>query len=536
MSQLPIEAHGIIGNLETCALVDREGCIDWCCLPHVESPSIFARILDAERGGHFSIQPTETADAEQRYIEQTNVLQTIFQTDGGRLTVTDFMPIPAQHENDHVSHRTIYRQVSCTEGSVEIDVSFEPRFEYARTIPDLDVTQHGVVAIGDSETVVLSSSIDWEIQETAAVASLTVAAGDPQWFVLGYDHDPSDHQTPHQTVLKQTIDYWRDWAHQCTNHATCIVGTQWHELAVRSGLVLKLLIHQETGAICAAPTTSLPEDIGGVRNWDYRFNWLRDAAFTVQALHKLGHITEAKEFFQWCLTRCHDTDPAAIQPLYGLHGTADLDEEILDHLTGYKHSAPVRVGNAAHDQRQLDIYGELILGICETSQYGAEITADEWAVMRDSIDYVCEVWDEPDMGIWEVRDTPRHFTYSKVMCWAALDRGIEIVDRSGYDGPIENWRDHRQQIRTAVLDHGFSDTATSFVRSFESENTLDATSLLFPIVGFLPFDDVRVQGTIDATIDRLMTEEGLVDRYEGDDGLAGDEGAFVLVGGCTCAL
>jgi GH15 family glucan-1,4-alpha-glucosidase len=529
MSYPPIEDHGIIGNLETCALINREGCIDWCCFPHGESSSIFASILDDERGGCFSIRPVEYLDSEQRYIQHTNVLQTIFRTSPGQVIVTDFMPVLTQTTTDQPSHRTIYRKVSCEKGPVEVEASFKPRFEYARSTPDIEMSQRGIVASRDTEKAFLRSTVEVKSQEVEATTTFTVNANDPEWFVLSYNHE-SIGETPaaYQEVLEETTDYWQDWAHQCTNRSTCIFKTKWHDMAVRSGLVLKLLIHQDTGAICAAPTTSLPEEIGGIRNWDYRFNWIRDAAFTVQGLHRLGHTEEAKEFFQWCLVQCHRTNPADIQPLYGLHGETDLDEETLDHLSGYKNSSPVRVGNEAQDQLQLDIYGELILGICETSQYGGEITEKEWTVIHDIINYVCEIWDEPDMGIWEVRGDPQHFTYSKVMCWAALDRGIGIVERSEFDGPVEKWRSHRQRIRAAVLEEGFNDSINSFTRSFENKNTLDATSLLFPIVGFLPFDDYRIQGTIDATIDRLMTEDGLVDRYEGDDGLPGDEGAFLL--------
>lgn len=242
----------------------------------------------------------------------------------------------------------------------------------------------------------------------------------------------------------------------------------------------------------------------------------------------MGHVEEVKDYFEWCLNRCYLEDPAEIQPLYGLHGELQLEEEILDHLSGYRDSKPVRIGNKAKDQLQIDVYGELILGIYETTLYGGGLTDHDWEVMRNIIDYVCDVWQEPDAGIWEVRSEPQHFVYSKVMCWAALDRGLKIVDDTDFEGPTERWKDSRNAIRTAILDQGYSEQVNSFVRSFEAENTLDATSLLIPIVGFLPFEDQRVQGTIDATLNRLATDDGLVDRYEGEDGLPGEEGAFIL--------
>ena len=529
MAYKPLEDYGIIGNLETCALVSRDGSIDWCCFPHLESPSIFASILDADRGGYFAVRPALPFESEQEYIDRTNVLRTHFQTDSGQVTVTDFMPVPTDGQPNHLPSRALYRRVSCISGTTELEVTVTPRFEYAQQLPRLKSTADGVVVHGSDDMAFLASSVPLQVVEHDIVATPTLTEGDESWFMLAYEDETPIQETDCQDRLDRTIDYWRDWAHHCTNLSDCVVGGPWHDLAVRSGLVLKLLTHRETGGIAAAPTTSLPEEIGGVRNWDYRYNWLRDAAFTVQALYKLGHASEANEYFSWllsCVGQCHD-DPSDLQPLYGLHGNPDLEERILEHLSGYRNSAPVRIGNAAKDQRQLDIYGELILGIYETALYGEHITADEWAVIRRIINYVCEIWDEPDHGIWEVRSEPQHFVYSKVMCWAALDRGLKIVDETEFEGATDRWQHCRSTIRSTVLEEGFSDTVDSFVRSFGTEN-LDATSLLIPIVGFLPFDDPRVQGTIDATFDRLTTETGLVYRYEGEDGLPGGEGTFVL--------
>lgn len=531
MEYKPFEEYGVIGNLETVALVGRDGAIDWCCFPHVESSSLFARILDSQRGGHFTVQPAQSFEALQQYVDRTNVLQTRFQTATGQATVTDFMPVPeaAQTEDDG-SNRAIYRKVTCDNGKIDLTAQFEPRFDYARTDPTVERARHGVVVTGDDETAFLSSSVPLQVSDCTVEASLTLTGGETRWLVLGYEYEIPNQPSDHQQMLDDVVDFWRNWAHNCSDSdmERCPISGQWHDLAVRSALALKLLIHRETGAICAAPTTSLPEDIGGVRNWDYRYNWIRDSAFTVQALTELGHLKEAQEYFSLCLTHCSRGEPADIQPLYGLHGENDLPEQTLDHLSGYRGSAPVRIGNAAHDQNQLDVYGELIVGIYETASYGETITQQDWKVMRDIIDYVCHAWQEPDVGIWEIRDNPQHFVYSKVMCWAALDRGLRIVDETAFEGPVERWHDVRKAIREAVLDQGYSNSVNSFVRSFEDQNKLDSATLRIPIVDFLPADDPRMQGTIDAILDRLTTDDGLVDRYEGDDGLPGGEGAFVV--------
>lgn len=525
----PLEEYGVIGNLETVALVGRDGAIDWCCFPHVESSSLFARILDRRRGGHFTIQPAQSFEATQQYVDRTNVLQTHFQTAAGQATVTDFMPIPEATQVDGESaHQAIYRKVTCDSGQIDLTVEFEPRFEYARTAPTIEQARHGVVATGNEEVAHLSSSVPFRVSSHAASASFTLTQGKTRWFVLGYEHELPNQPAVHQQVLNDVVNYWRNWAHQCSNTDECPISGPWHEVAVRSALTLKLLIHRETGAICAAPTTSLPEEIGGVRNWDYRYNWIRDATFTVQALAELEHLKETKDYFSLCLTHCSRGAPADIQPVYGLHGNDDIDERTLDHLSGYRHSTPVRIGNAAHAQRQLDIYGELIVGIYETTRYGETITEQDWAVMRDCINYVCETWQEPDVGIWEIRDASQQFVYSKVMCWAALDRGLKIVDETDFEGPVERWNKARRAIKEAVVEQGYSDTVNSFVRSFETQNELDAATLRIPVVGFLPPNDPRVQGTIDAILDRLTIADGLVNRYEGDDGLPGEEGAFVV--------
>lgn len=522
----PLEEYGLVGNLDTCALVNQDGSIDWCPFPHLESPSVFARILDAEKGGHFSVRPAATYESVQQYLERTNVLRTRFRTAMGDLAVVDFMPVE-ERDGRQTRAPAIYRKVVCERGTVEVEVAFRPRFDYARRPTTVERRDGGVLAEGADETAFLSSTLPFDVRPGEATATATLEAGETTWLALVCgDTAPVDLGTG-PPLLEETVSYWRGWAHTC-GESECVFAGPWHDLAVRSGLVLKLLTHPHTGAIAAAPTTSLPEDVGGVRNWDYRYNWIRDAAFTLQALSNLNHVAEAEAYFEWFLELTRAKAPEQIQPLYGLHGRADLTERLLEHLSGYRDSSPVRVGNGAAEQRQLDTYGELVLGIYETAQYERVLAPEDWEALRRIIDYVCDVWAEPDAGIWEVRDGPHHFVFSKVMCWVALDRGIALADQCGFEAPFEKWLAVRDDIERAVLERGYNDRLGAFVQAFDRPDTLDATALLIPVVGFLPADDPRVQGTIDVVQQRLATGDGLVMRYDGGDGLPGDEGSFLL--------
>lgn len=277
----PIAEYGVVGNLETVALIGRDGAVDWCCFPHVESPSLFARLLDAEGGGRFSVSPSRSFETSQRYLDRTNILRTRFETASGRATMTDFMPVPEAIDGAENAHRVLYRKVDCEVGPVELDILFEPRFDYAQTEPDVERSNHGVVARGDGEAAFLTSPVEFGVDKGCAGTSLTLEADETRWLVLGYDREIPVQPDEHQRILDDVVAYWRDWAHECSARETCPVARAHHDLAVRSALALKLLIHDDTGAICAAPTTSLPEDVGGVRNWDYRYNWIRDSAFTV---------------------------------------------------------------------------------------------------------------------------------------------------------------------------------------------------------------------------------------------------------------
>ncbi len=533
----PIEAYGLIGNLRTCALVGPDGSVDWYPVPHLESSSPFAAILDSDRGGHFHVGPAAGVEGTQRYVDRTNVLRTTFETDDWAFETTDFL---APTELSDVPSRALYRKVECTRGdAVTVDVTFAPRPEYGQVDPTIRTGEGELHAeTADGPSLRLSGDVAFSVTDeaTAAVADADLSAGDARWLVLrersGDDSRDAPDRATCERALERTVEYWREWAHDHANPDEdpgtdeCIFGGPYHDAVVRSGLVLKLLAHEETGAIAAAPTTSLPEEFGGVRNWDYRYTWPRDAAFTVQALAHLGHFETADAYFRWFLDVCN-TEPENIQPLYGLHGEVDLTECELDHLRGYRDSRPVRVGNAAVEQFQLDVFGELVLAIATARHHGWEVDERDWPGIRRIVDHVCAVWDEPDHGIWEVRTEPRHFVHSKLMCWVALDRGIAMAESEGWDVPLDSWRRTRSEVRDAILDRGFDENRNTFRQSFESD-ALDAATLLVPLVGFLPFDDDRVEGTLAAVRETLETDDGLVRRYDGSDGLPGDEGTFTL--------
>jgi len=525
----PIDAYGLIGNLETSALVGRDGSIDWACFPHLQSPSVFAAILDRRNGGRFAIRPAATFESVQRYRPDTNVLETEFTTDDGTAVLTDFMPMLSDDPEAPFSEPWIFRRVECVEGAVDVAVAFEPRFDYARGRTIVEQRTDDLVARGNGEHVSVTSGREFEVDGANAYGTHGVEAGDVRWYTLQYGQRKRPQSVDPEALLDRTTAYWRNWIHECQK-PDCPFEGKYHGAITRSELVLKLLMHNQTGAIAAAPTTSLPESIGGTRNWDYRFSWIRDAAFTIQALYKLGHFAETWDYLDWCLDIIHTESETfqPFQPMFGLHGSTQLTEETLGHLSGYRNSSPVRIGNAARNQLQLDVFGELVLAVYETSCYGERISKTTWETIRGVVDYVCTLWDHRDAGMWEVRSDPEHFVHSKVMCWVALDRAIEMAEAGGFDAPLDYWETVRSEIREAVLARGFDESIGSFTRSFDAGELLDAAALRIPLVGFLPFDDPRVQGTIDAVRNRLTTEDGLVYRYEGADGLPGGEGAFVL--------
>jgi GH15 family glucan-1,4-alpha-glucosidase len=522
-----LERYGIIGDLGTCALIGDDGSIDWCCFPHIESPSIFAAILDHARGGRFSITPSGQFTSKQQYIPDTNVLVTTFKTETGTAKLTDFMLLKSEPAAADRAHPIIYRRLACSAGSVEFDIHYSPRFNYARDATDLIFVGGGIEAISNDSKLFLQSDVKLTVEKESAAARFTLDQGEEAWFLLHYRDREHRSSASCAEELEATLKFWRDWVHKTSGNTKLFDGP-WRDLVIRSGLVLKLLAHKDAGAICAAATTSLPECIGGERNWDYRYGWIRDASFTVQALYNAGHYDEARKHLRWFVDICRrNPDPAQIQTMYGMHGERNLHEEELSHLEGYRKSRPVRIGNAAAKQKQLDIYGELINAIYETERYGDGIPEGELEFIIRIVDYVSENWNTPDSGIWEVRGGPRHFVYSKLMCWVALDRGIKIAKRRKYDTHVEEWKKVRDEIKRAIIEKGYDEELGSFVQSYGSK-TLDATGLLIPVMGLLPSDDARVQNTIDSILSKLTTKSGLVYRYQGQDGLQGREGAFLL--------
>jgi GH15 family glucan-1,4-alpha-glucosidase len=535
-SYTPIENYGAIGNLRSVALVSVDGSIDWCCLPELDSPSVFAAILDHNKGGRFRIAPSGRYRSQQRYVEGTNVLETLFETDGGRVTLIDFMPLRGSIIGSGTPPTTpqIHRILRCEENAVDVAIEWSPQADYARARMQIVPVEGGFQATWGTEslTLGLARPVSTEIvdSETCPVlrARMHLRAGESTALVTRYGSSEARCDLAGcRAALDDTVAAWREWVHHCERPESCVFGGRWHDQVVRSGLALKLLVHPDTGAIAAAPTTSLPEEIGGVRNWDYRFTWIRDAAFTGQALFALGHRAEALDFLTWAEhVSMAEGDAFKLQIMYGLHGETELPERVLEHLEGYRGSRPVRIGNGAAKQRQLDVYGELLSSAFELIRLGGALSPELMSFLSKVADQACAAWREPDYGIWEVRGGPRHFVYSKVMVCLALDRAILLAERYGMPGNVVMWRRERDAVHRVVLTEGFDESVGAFVQSFGSK-ALDASNLLIPIVGFLPFDDPRVQGTIDRTLERL-TDNGVVYRYLTDDGLPGGEGAFLL--------
>lgn len=534
---LPIEHYGVIGNLRSVALVGRDGSIDWCCLPEVDDPSVFGALLDARKGGRFLVAPTGAWRGGQRYRPLSNVLETSFEVEGGRFVVTDFMPLLGSiiRAGDPRTLPEIHRVVRCEEGAVEVEVAWSPRFDYARAVPRMKAVGDVFEAVAGEERMTLGGlppdvgEIVGDDAGPVLRARVALRTGEALVVVTRYgDLDSRTSLAASLTELDITDRAWREWALAGEGRLDTPIDEERQGQLVRSALALKLLTHPDTGAIAAAATTSLPEEIGGVRNWDYRYSWIRDSAFTSQALFAMGHRREALDFLEWVHEICSEKAdrPFGMQIMYGLHGESDLQELQLDHLEGYRGSRPVRIGNGAAKQAQHDIYGELLGSAYEMVRIGGSLDEHLMTFLSHVADRACESWREPDYGIWEVRGGPCHFVYSKLMVWVALDRAVRMAERWGLPGNVERWMRNRDEVAAAILERGWDDEVGAFVQAFDSK-ALDAANVLIPIVEFLPFDDPRVQATIDRTLEQL-TNGGLVHRYHMDDGLPGGEGAFGL--------
>jgi GH15 family glucan-1,4-alpha-glucosidase len=525
-----ISDYGIIGNLRTVALIGLDGSIDWLCLPFLDSPSAFGALLDDEKGGRFRICPQGEYDSVARYISGTNILVTSFRTSQGTVRLTDFMPVDEERARDESAPVEIYRHLEAVEGRVDMELILEPRCDYARAgEPEIEIAPEGVVASGGGMSVLLASELEMEKAKGRCSARWTLQEGQRVWFRLSHgDGSGPLHAEEADRLLTGTSMYWKRWLAARETGRSFELG-QRTEMMDRSALVLKLLHYAPTGAIAAAATTSLPEVIGGERNWDYRYTWVRDASFTLQALFDLGHLSETENYLKWMegLMR-RGSGVEGMKIMYGLRGEEDLREVELGHLDGYKGSRPVRIGNGAAEQVQLDIYGELLDASLKLSDYVGKISSDSWPFLRDVCSLVVRRWREPDAGIWEIRGGPYHFVYSKLMCWVALDRGITIAGRYGFRADLKGWQSARKEIRQEILERGWSSSKQAFRQHYDTD-ALDASVLLIPVLGFLPPDDPRVVSTVEA-VGRELGRDGFIYRYVSDDGLEGSEGSFLL---CT---
>ena len=564
----PISDYGLIGAMHTCALVGRDGSIDWACLPDFDSPSVFGRILDWRRGGHYQVTVDDVVGVERRYLPRTNVLETTFTTPTGSARLIDFMPVHppsrsrltldggAGGDGHRVRHprggttegqslldepfelrfeEKIVRILECVSGDVSFRMECMPRFDYGAVAPrvtlDRDDVRHGL-AHGGANAMIVYCSAGMEAGNNGFAAYGHLDAGERVYAaVASLPHFTTDFSLNETWVdpdaitvlLDRTVSFWHEWS------AGCSYDGELAEEVLRSALTLKALTYEPSGAIVAAPTTSLPEELGGGRNWDYRFTWIRDASFSLGAFFDLGLTDEADGFKDWL--EWTSAYPADLQLMYGIRGERRLDERELD-LEGYGWSRPVRVGNGAAEQFQLDIYGELMASAWIHREVSGELPDPEyWALLRDIVEFVTFAWQRADAGIWETRGGYRHFVYSKVQCWTALDRGIRLAQDliaagrgEGLTAVIARWRAVRETIREEVLDIGFDERVGAFVQSYGSR-TLDASALMLPLVGFIHASDPRMRSTI-AAIEADLT---FVYRYRGfEDGLAGEEGTFII--------
>ena len=511
-----IEDYAIVGDLHTAAMVSVYGSIDWLCLPRFDSPACFAALLGSEEAGRWRLAPAGSGRCtRRRYRDETLILETEWETADGQVRIIDFMPV-----RDHAAD--LVRIVEGVSGVVEMEMELIFRFDYGHVTPWVTSTEGGIHAVAGPDAVLVTTDVPLAGRAERTVAKFTVEAGDRVPFVLTWfpSHEPRPTPADPEQALAATELFWTRWSAQSKAYGPHTDAIQ------RSLITLKALTYAPTGGIVAAPTTSLPEQLGGPRNWDYRYCWLRDATLALQSLLTAGYTEEAVAWRDWLL-RAVAGDPADLRIMYGLDGRRRLPEESLEWLGGYDDSRPVRLGNAASDQLQLDVWGEVLDGLSLTR---ATIGAgdDAWNVQRALVEHLATIWREPDNGLWEMRGPRRHFTHSKVMSWVAVDRMIQGAKQFGLAGPVRRWERLRAEIRRDILANGYNAKRNTFVQSYGSTD-LDAALLLIPRVGFLPADDPRVVGTIDA-IQKDLTDDGLVLRYRpqrSDDGLPGEEGVFI---------
>lgn len=513
--------YGVIGNGATVALIGLDGALDWMCLPFMDSPSVFAAILDDGKGGRFSIAPDAPYDSSQVYLAHTNVLQTRFRTAGGELELTDFMVVGSAERPDPL----LLRRAAVFRGRVSVAVECSPRFDYARRVPTRESAEGGIVFRSAGERILLATSrpLAWDGERTR----VDLGEGGVLWFAMGYgEAGPPRTEAECVRLLESTRDYWRGWLLQSETWSARR-DSFWQEPLDRAALVLKLLQVTETGAIAAAGTTSLPAIVYGERNWDYRLSWIRDTSMTLSALFELGHVAETARYLAWIERVTSRGARGQLSIVHRLQEPVAPDGETeLGHLSGYKGSRPVRVGQYVIHQRQHDIYGELLDALFAVSRLVGKIGFGHWKVLQPLLDEVMRVWREPDDGIWEARIGPRHYVHSKLMCWVALDRAIKMAEHYGFPGDVARWAQEREAVRKDILEHGYNARRGSFTQHYDTE-AVDAALLMIPLTGFLPCADPRVAGTI-KLIERELLHERAMLRYIADDGLEGQEQGFMI--------
>ncbi len=529
-----IADYALISDCHSCALVSLDGSVDWCTFHRFEARPVFARILDWSKAGFFRIAPLDDDyEPTRRYLPGTNVLETTFTSERGTLVVTDFFSyrVPGPEEDAHAAHpdHQLIRIARCTEGEMPVKVKLVPRFDYGLTTPRLEMLDSDLVVVyGGADALVLQSELPFgHAERSATTGNRTLHSGEEAFVVLTYQlpHELSPERLTKKDVstrLETTTRTWKAWSDRCTYDGP------YREQVVRSALVLKALTNAPTGSIVAAATTSLPEEVGGERNWDYRFSWLRDSALTLNALFALGYDQEAQAYMAW-LRRTTAGRASELQIMYGVGGERLLPEVELDWLEGYRGSRPVRIGNGAYSQFQLDVFGELLDTAWLYRRHSGEIDDVFWDFLSRVGGAVIERWQDPDQGIWEIRGEPRHFVYSKVMAWVALDRVIRLAELDGRDGDLDAWRAARDEIRMLVESEGVDPATGAFQQAFGDGGKLDASNLMIPIVGFVAHDDDRAKATFERVADELSAD-GFVYRYvtDGVDGLSGDEATFAI--------
>ncbi|MBC7928690.1 MAG: glycoside hydrolase family 15 protein [Bryobacteraceae bacterium] len=532
MAYKQIGSYGVIGDMHSVALVGTDGSIDWLCLPRFDSPSVFGRILDDQKGGFFQLKPVWDCHQKQMYLADTNVLLTRFLSPKGLAEVTDFMPIrPASGGLTEQRGHQLVRIARAIREPVTFRLECRPAFDYARATHTIRREEGGVIFESQNSSFGLLCPADFRIEDNGVVAEFTLQPNESMTIALRHDENQCDCNLLEapldgEQLQAETVRFWRGWM------ARCRYRGRWREMVNRSALVLKLLTYQPSGAIVAAATTSLPESIGSVRNWDYRFTWVRDAAFSVYALMRLGYTEEAAAFEHFMHQRTLEggSEFGPLYVMYGIDGRHNLEEYTLDHLDGYMGSKPVRIGNGASTHLQLDVYGELMDSIYLHDKYGTQVSWDVWQQIERMLDWLADAWNQPDRSIWEVRGGMQHFTYSKLQCWVAFDRGIRLAAKRSLPTSGKRWAEERDNIYRSIMDHSWNEEKKAFTQ-FDGSDAVDASTLLMPLMLFIGPKDPRMLSTLEL-IEKDLTADALVYRYKigsaAEDGLPGEEGTFSI--------